>query len=88
MSKSASLGFDVVIVGGGVMGSSIAYHLKANANFAGSVAVVERGGNSLPTDNALVGSLRRGGVLGVLAFLLGLYELKRLWFPKEQVSDG
>ena len=40
-------------------------------------AVVERGGNSLPTDNALVGSLRRGGVLGVLAFLLGLYLLVR-----------
>jgi len=44
-------------------------------------AVVERGGNSLPTDNALVGSLRRGGVLGVLAFLLGLYLLVRRAVP-------
>lgn len=34
--------FDVVIVGGGVMGSSVAYHLKADPNFTGSVAVVER----------------------------------------------
>lgn len=44
-------------------------------------AVVERGGNSLPTDNAVVGSLRRGGVLGVLAFLLGLYLLVRRSVP-------
>jgi hypothetical protein len=44
-------------------------------------AVVERGGNSLPTDNALVGSLRRGGVLGVLAFLLGLCLLVRRSVP-------
>lgn len=42
-----------------------------------SRAVVKRAGNSLPTDNALVGSLRRGGVLGVAAFLLGLYLLVR-----------
>ncbi|MDP1963119.1 MAG: FAD-dependent oxidoreductase, partial [Reyranella sp.] len=34
--------FDVVIVGGGVMGSSVAYHLKRDPNFTGSVAVVER----------------------------------------------
>jgi hypothetical protein len=31
----------------------------------------------LTTDNALVGALRRGGILGVLAFLLGLALL--LW---------
>jgi FAD-dependent oxidoreductase domain-containing protein 1 len=34
--------FDVVIVGGGAMGSSIAYHLKSDPAFSGSVAVVER----------------------------------------------
>lgn len=33
---------DVVIVGGGVMGSSIAWHLKSDPNFAGDVVVVER----------------------------------------------
>ncbi|MBL6618487.1 MAG: FAD-binding oxidoreductase [Reyranella sp.] len=32
----------VVIVGGGVMGSSIAWHLKRDANFTGSVTVIER----------------------------------------------
>jgi len=46
-----------------------------------SRAVVERDGNSLPTDNALVGSLRRGGVLGVAAFLLGLCLLMRRVTP-------
>ncbi len=33
---------DVVIVGGGVMGSSIAWHLKSDPNFTGDVVVVER----------------------------------------------
>ncbi|MBH69547.1 MAG: FAD-dependent oxidoreductase [Rhodospirillaceae bacterium] len=35
-------GYDVVIVGGGVIGSSIAYFLKASSAFSGSVAVVEK----------------------------------------------
>ncbi len=34
--------YDVVIAGGGVMGSSLAYFLTANADFDGSVLVVER----------------------------------------------
>lgn len=34
--------YDVVIVGGGVIGSSIAYHLAATPAFGGSVLVVER----------------------------------------------
>ena len=34
--------FDVVIVGGGVIGSSVAYHLTAHAGFGGRVAVIER----------------------------------------------
>jgi len=34
--------FDVVIIGGGVIGSSVAYHLSANPDFSGRVAVIER----------------------------------------------
>ena len=34
--------YDVVIIGGGVIGSSVAYHLSANPDFGGRVAVVER----------------------------------------------
>ena len=33
--------YDVVIAGGGAVGSSCAYHLKCVLNFAGSVLVVE-----------------------------------------------
>lgn len=42
MSESLAGGHDVVIVGGGVMGSSVAYHLKLDRDFAGRVVVVER----------------------------------------------
>ena len=34
--------YDVVIIGGGVIGSSVAYHLSANSAFTGRVAVIER----------------------------------------------
>ena len=34
--------YDIVIIGGGVIGSSVAYHLSAAAGFTGRVAVVER----------------------------------------------
>ena len=34
--------YDVVIVGGAVIGSSVAYFLSANPDFRGSVLVVER----------------------------------------------
>ena len=34
--------FDVLVVGGGAMGSSVAYHLKLAAGFSGSVTVIER----------------------------------------------
>jgi FAD-dependent oxidoreductase domain-containing protein 1 len=34
--------FDVLVVGGGAIGSSVAYHLRSDPNFAGSVVVIER----------------------------------------------
>ncbi len=39
---SGASSFDVVVVGGGVVGSSVAYFLAAEEGFDGSVAVVER----------------------------------------------
>ncbi|TDU00524.1 glycine/D-amino acid oxidase-like deaminating enzyme [Azorhizobium sp. AG788] len=38
----ADLNFDVVIVGGAAVGSSVAYHLAANPDFQGSVLVLEK----------------------------------------------
>jgi sarcosine oxidase len=56
MNKHSSVSFDVVIVGGGVMGSSIAYHLRSNANFTGSVAVIERDATYARASSALSAS--------------------------------
>jgi len=54
MSRS----YDVVIVGGGAMGSSTAYFLAANPDFAGSVLVVERD----PTYDSSATSRSMGGI--------------------------
>src|SRR5947209_7418993 len=34
--------FDVLVVGGGAMGSSVAWHLASDSRFTGSIVVVER----------------------------------------------
>src|ERR1700758_3160221 len=54
MSSSARC--DVAIVGGGVMGSSIAYHLKSDPGFAGDVVVVERAPTYARASSALSAS--------------------------------
>ncbi len=46
----------VVIVGGGAIGSSIAYHLKSDPNFGGSVVVVERDPSYARASSALSAS--------------------------------
>lgn len=48
--------FDVVVMGGGVMGSSIAYHLKSDTAFAGTVAVIERDPSYATASSALSAS--------------------------------
>jgi sarcosine oxidase len=47
---------DVVIIGGGVMGSSIAWHLKSDPTFAGQVTVIERDPSYARASSALSAS--------------------------------
>ncbi|SKA21591.1 Glycine/D-amino acid oxidase [Enhydrobacter aerosaccus] len=54
--NSSSGPVDVVIVGGGAMGSSIAYHLTADPAFAGKVAVIERDPTYIRASSALSAS--------------------------------
>jgi FAD-dependent oxidoreductase domain-containing protein 1 len=52
--------YDVVIVGGGVMGCSVAYWLAANPDFAGRILLVERDPTYKTATTALsVGSIRQ-----------------------------
>ncbi|MBV9521163.1 MAG: FAD-binding oxidoreductase [Alphaproteobacteria bacterium] len=52
--------YDVVIVGGGVMGCSAAYWLAANPDFTGSILIVERDPTYATATTALsVGSIRQ-----------------------------
>ena len=53
MSK---LGRDILIIGGGVMGSSIAYHLTGDPALAGKVTVVERDPSYARASSALSAS--------------------------------
>ena len=47
---------DVVVIGGGAMGSSIAYHLKSDHSFPGTVTVVERDPAYIRASSALSAS--------------------------------
>ena len=51
--------FDVVIVGGGVIGSAIAYFLSANADFRGRIAVIERDPSYAASSSSLSASAIR-----------------------------
>jgi FAD-dependent oxidoreductase domain-containing protein 1 len=42
MSLNSDRNYDVVIIGGGVIGSAIAFFLSANPDFGGRIAVIER----------------------------------------------
>src|SRR5258707_12428551 len=48
--------FDALVVGGGAMGSSIAWHLASDPNFAGSVVVIERDPTYVRASSALSAS--------------------------------
>jgi glycine/D-amino acid oxidase-like deaminating enzyme len=52
--------FDVVIIGGGIIGSSISYFLSANKDFSGSIAVIEpEPGHQSSSTGLSVGGIRQ-----------------------------
>jgi sarcosine oxidase len=69
---------DVLIVGGGAMGSSIAYHLRTDRNFTGSVTVVERDPSYARASSALSASSIRQQFSTPLNIHLSRYGLSFL----------
>ena len=74
-------GFDVVIVGGAAVGSSIAYHLAADPAFAGRVLVIERDPTYATAASALSASGIRqqySSLVNIRASLFGIAFLREV----------
>src|ERR1043166_3620217 len=80
MSEASSR---VVIVGGGAMGSSIAYHLKSDRNFDGKIVVVERDPTYARASSALSASSIRQQFSTPLNIHLSRYGIGFLRRAKE-----
>lgn len=70
--------FDVVIVGGGVMGFSTAYHLKSDPSYSGTVAVIERDPTYTRASSALSASSIRQQFSTPLNIRLSRYGIEFL----------
>jgi glycine/D-amino acid oxidase-like deaminating enzyme len=69
---------DVIIIGGGVMGSSVAWHLKSNPHYYGNVTVVERDPTYARASSALSASSIRQQFSTPLNIHLSRYGLSFL----------
>jgi glycine/D-amino acid oxidase-like deaminating enzyme len=74
---------DIVIVGGGAMGSSIAWHLSGDPNFDGTVTVIERDPNYARASSALSASSIRQQFSTPLNIHLSRYGIGFLRQAKE-----
>jgi FAD-dependent oxidoreductase domain-containing protein 1 len=83
-----SKGYDILIVGGGVIGSSIAYHLLKDA-LAGTVAIFEKDPSyEYATTSRSVGGVRQQ-FSTIVNILIGLYSIKIFeQFDEEMEIDG
>jgi glycine/D-amino acid oxidase-like deaminating enzyme len=80
--------FDVVIGGGAVMGSSIAYHLAAHPGFSGRVLVVEKDLSYQLAASALSLSSIRQQFSTAINIKVGLYGVSFLRGAKETLAVG
>jgi FAD-dependent oxidoreductase domain-containing protein 1 len=81
--KDSSSVFDVAIVGGGAVGSSIAWHLASDPNFTGTIAVVERDPTYARASSALSASSIRQQFSTPLNIHLSRYGIEFLRQAKE-----
>ena len=65
MSCPKQLKYDVVIVGGAMFGSSVAWFLSTNSDFDGSILVVEKDPTYEFTSTAHTNSCTRPEALGI-----------------------
>jgi glycine/D-amino acid oxidase-like deaminating enzyme len=80
--------FDVVIGGGAVMGSSIAYHLAAHPGFSGRVLVVDKDLTYQRAASALSLSSIRQQFSSAINIRIGLYGASFLRGAKETLAVG
>ena len=78
--------YDVVIIGGGVIGSSIAYHLSANPDFTGRIAVIERDPTYTASSSSLSTSAIRQQFGTVPNIRMSAYSIEFLRRVREKLS--
>ena len=80
--------YDVVIIGGGVIGSSVAYHLSANPDFTGTVAVIERDPTYATASSSLSTSAIRQQFGTQPNIRMSAYSIDFLRTVRERLSVG
>ena len=80
--------YDVVIIGGGVVGSSIAYHLSANPDFSGRIAVIERDPSYTAASSSLSTSAIRQQFGTKPNIRMSAYSIEFLRRVREKLSVG
>src|SRR6185295_1878001 len=71
----AEISCDTTIIGGGAIGSSIAYHLQADKNYSGTVTVIERDPAYTRASSALSASSIRQQFSTPVNIVIGLHGI-------------
>ncbi len=78
--------YDVVIIGGGVVGSAIAYFLSADSGFRGTIAVIERDPSFMSSSSSLSASAIRQQFGTPPNIQMSAYGIQFLREAKERLS--